>query len=306
MLHKQKQSILGKCPTTQQGWHSRNSTATTACHSTPITHQKLPQLPWKINASAQGLAKTANQSYPPQANQSHPPQVLKSQWGPWEWRGHSIYLFLIFWSCCMACGILVPWPRIEPVPLAVEARSLNHWTTREVPGRTFNNYAMTIDITQLPQENQPCGCAWWNLKPHLQASLGNIFSFPASVVKEDRIEGGCSRCWVNIREFMDKYVPKRLSSKYYNNYVTSQKEPLCKLEIVLSRLCCRGSSVSILQSATPAGKNKSLRKTAFHQGWFSSIFATLSSRILFKIILNYFFNWGTADVQYHVSFRCTI
>ena len=33
----------------------------------------------------------------------------------------------------MACGTLVPCPGIEPVPPAVEAWSLNHWTTREVP-----------------------------------------------------------------------------------------------------------------------------------------------------------------------------
>nr|XP_030689033.1 solute carrier family 22 member 18 isoform X19 [Globicephala melas] len=35
--------------------------------------------------------------------------------------------------CCAACGILVPQPGIEPVPPAVEARSLNHRTAREVP-----------------------------------------------------------------------------------------------------------------------------------------------------------------------------
>ena len=34
----------------------------------------------------------------------------------------------------MACGILVPQPGIEPVSPAVEAQSLNHWSTREVPG----------------------------------------------------------------------------------------------------------------------------------------------------------------------------
>ena len=33
----------------------------------------------------------------------------------------------------MACGILVPRPEIEPTPLALEARSLNHWSTRQVP-----------------------------------------------------------------------------------------------------------------------------------------------------------------------------
>ena len=41
--------------------------------------------------------------------------------------------FFSFWPCPTACGILVPRPGIEPVPPAVEARSLNHWTAREVP-----------------------------------------------------------------------------------------------------------------------------------------------------------------------------
>ena len=40
-------------------------------------------------------------------------------------------LGLFFW--CVACGILVPQPEIEPTPPAVEAQSLTHWTTRKVP-----------------------------------------------------------------------------------------------------------------------------------------------------------------------------
>ena len=32
----------------------------------------------------------------------------------------------------MACGILVPQPGMEPVPPALEAWSLIHWTSREV------------------------------------------------------------------------------------------------------------------------------------------------------------------------------
>ena len=44
-----------------------------------------------------------------------------------------IYLLLLFfWSRQAAGGILVPRPGIEPAPPAVEAQSLNHWTTREV------------------------------------------------------------------------------------------------------------------------------------------------------------------------------
>ena len=43
------------------------------------------------------------------------------------------YLFILFWPCHTACGILVPQPGIKPMPPAVEAWSRNHWTTGEVP-----------------------------------------------------------------------------------------------------------------------------------------------------------------------------
>ena len=39
----------------------------------------------------------------------------------------------IFWPCCMTCGILASRAGIEPAPPELEARSLNHWTTREAP-----------------------------------------------------------------------------------------------------------------------------------------------------------------------------
>ena len=38
----------------------------------------------------------------------------------------------------MVCGILVPWPGIEPGPPAFKAWSLSHWTTREVPDIVLN------------------------------------------------------------------------------------------------------------------------------------------------------------------------
>ena len=40
--------------------------------------------------------------------------------------------------CRAACGILVPWPGIEPGPSAVRARSPNHCTAREFPKTAFN------------------------------------------------------------------------------------------------------------------------------------------------------------------------
>ena len=42
------------------------------------------------------------------------------------------FLFFIFFDR-VACGILVPGPGIEPMPPAVEAWNLNHWTAKEVP-----------------------------------------------------------------------------------------------------------------------------------------------------------------------------
>ena len=40
------------------------------------------------------------------------------------------------WLLVVTRGILVPWPGIEPGLPALEAWSLNHWTTREVPQRS--------------------------------------------------------------------------------------------------------------------------------------------------------------------------
>ena len=56
---------------------------------------------------------------------------------PWSFPNEGLLLAasasFFFFFCHPACGILVPQPEIEPVPPAVEAWSLNHWTTREVP-----------------------------------------------------------------------------------------------------------------------------------------------------------------------------
>ena len=42
---------------------------------------------------------------------------------------------LLFWSCSSTCGILVPYPGMEPMPLALEAQSLNHWPPGKSRGR---------------------------------------------------------------------------------------------------------------------------------------------------------------------------
>ena len=48
----------------------------------------------------------------------------------------SLFLFFklfIFWPHLIVYRISVPCPGIEPEPPALEAQSLNHWTTRELP-----------------------------------------------------------------------------------------------------------------------------------------------------------------------------
>ena len=47
------------------------------------------------------------------------------------------YLFIYFWMCVSADGILVPQQGIKPVSPAVKEQSLNHWTAREVPCLCF-------------------------------------------------------------------------------------------------------------------------------------------------------------------------
>ena len=47
--------------------------------------------------------------------------------------GRNLVLSFFFWPCFVAYELLVPQPGTEPRPPALGARSLNHWTTREVP-----------------------------------------------------------------------------------------------------------------------------------------------------------------------------
>ena len=67
-------------------------------------------------------------------------QMKKSRpsWAEWLTQGCGllraefgfVFVLNIFWLGCTACGILVPWQGIEPVPTALAAQSLNHWTAR--------------------------------------------------------------------------------------------------------------------------------------------------------------------------------
>ena len=61
-------------------------------------------------------------------------------WGLHRSHAHKVIpdlLLFFFWPYHMAHGILVPRAGIKPKPHALEARSLNHWTTGEVPDLLF-------------------------------------------------------------------------------------------------------------------------------------------------------------------------
>ena len=54
------------------------------------------------------------------------------------------FFFLFFSLCRVACGILVPWPGIEPTPPTLEAWSLTHWNVREIPHKySYLRYPLT-------------------------------------------------------------------------------------------------------------------------------------------------------------------
>lgn len=43
-----------------------------------------------------------------------------------------LFFFFFFWPVHATCGILVPWPGMEPMTPTLGAWKLNHWTIREV------------------------------------------------------------------------------------------------------------------------------------------------------------------------------
>ena len=75
------------------------------------------------------------------------------------WLNHIVVFVFNFWPCHATCGILVPWPGIEPAPPALEARGHNHWTAREVPMvfQPFRSQVMWSVCHKCPRH--PCGTA---------------------------------------------------------------------------------------------------------------------------------------------------
>ena len=54
-----------------------------------------------------------------------------------SWYLHLGYLFIYLFIGHKTCEILFPQPEAKPVPLTLEAWSLNNWTTGEIPALVF-------------------------------------------------------------------------------------------------------------------------------------------------------------------------
>ena len=84
--------------------------------------------------------------------------------------------YLFIWPLHAACGLLVPWPGIEPKPPAVEARSLNHWAPREFSRRShfFLPLAVLIRVkdAMAPHSSTPAWRIPWTEEPGRLQSLG--------------------------------------------------------------------------------------------------------------------------------------
>ena len=91
--------------------------------SLTASYQKPPSFPWWVRADSFHL---------------HLPSAGLNS-------GVMAVLLLFFsWLCCEAGSILASWPGLNPRPPASGARSLSHWTPREVPG-SLTLYSASVD-----------------------------------------------------------------------------------------------------------------------------------------------------------------
>jgi len=64
--------------------------------------------------------------------------------------------FSSFFFLAISCGILIPWPGMEP---RLEAQSLNHWTIKEGPNWVLNKW---LTDTGVETSGAPCSFDWEN------------------------------------------------------------------------------------------------------------------------------------------------
>ena len=115
--------------------------------------------------------------------------------------------FFFFWLSHVACGILVPWPRIELGPSAVKSWCLNQWTTRE-----FLHFPSLYN-------------SLWPPEPHFQLPSRRIYLITLQTPPESL----CSK--LDLAPSLSKYVHLlQMSTSGISIYAVSQAK---KLEVIL-------------------------------------------------------------------------
>lgn len=61
----------------------------------------------------------------------------------------SLILFFFSFLHCVACGILVPQSRIEPMHPEVEAQTANHWASREALNSLLIDFKISVVLEGL-------------------------------------------------------------------------------------------------------------------------------------------------------------
>ena len=119
---KGSKGILHPTPPASESWVVTSSAQPVQeCHTAYLNPSPASSMPWTLDMSPGITQKESNLL----GNSKPCPLRLWSNWKKF------------FWPHCAACKILVPRPRIELAPLALEVTSLNYWTTREVPVQHF-------------------------------------------------------------------------------------------------------------------------------------------------------------------------
>ena len=174
-------------------------------------------LAWKINSMDRGAWQVSVHG------------VAKSHnWATIRKRGSSFffYLFLVvffFWPHHDASRILVPQQGIGPKPPAVQSKSLNHWSTREIP-RLFlltivflqysdpktpnNNYKDSINSTQ-------CTYFFISFPIHLKPVFSPYFK---SIMFSKISKSGKGISCVDFRKEFKKLTSLLLFSLKLNNF----------------------------------------------------------------------------------------
>lgn len=86
-----------------------------------------------------------------------------------------------FWPHHLVCRILIPWPGVEPWPVAVKAWSPDPWTTREFPLRILSSHFLGQMPNPWLETIQACLSSCWqnSLSVLFQNFHLNAFGFTA-------------------------------------------------------------------------------------------------------------------------------